>query len=89
MTRAGGWTPFETKISSEEMTLFNDVTENIMGVRYVPLAVSTQVVAGTNYSFFCNATIANATSDTYAAMVEVYQQLDGTVHLTEIKRVEY
>lgn len=89
MMKAGGWTPFETKITNEEMTVFEKATTPLLGVGYKPIAVSTQVVAGTNYSFFCNATVANQTADTYAAMVEVYQQPDGSIHLTEIKKVDY
>ncbi len=87
--RPGSWTPFETKITTDELTIFKNATNPILGVGYTPLAVSTQVVSGVNYSFFCNATVATPTENTYAALVEVYRQPDGSIHLTEIRKVEY
>lgn len=87
--KTGAWTPFETTLTTDTMDLFQKATDQLVGVSYRPIAVSTQVVAGTNYSFFCNGTPTYPNATTYAAMLEVYQQPDGSIHLTEIKRVDY
>lgn len=57
-----------------------------VGVDYVPLAVATQVVSGINYRFFCNAKGVYPGSTNDAAMVQIYQPLDGEVHITSINR---
>ncbi len=86
--QTGAWTPFKTDLSEDQKKVFTTATKDLMGVGYQPIAVATQVVAGTNYSYFCNATLATPAQDTYTAMVNVYQQTDGSVHLTEIRRVQ-
>lgn len=42
-------------ITNEEVALFKQVTASLQGVEYKPKSVSTQIVAGTNYRFLCNA----------------------------------
>ncbi len=85
----GAWTQFETTLSSETKELFNKATDQLVGVTYKPIAVSKQVVSGTNYSFFCNATPAYPNANTYGSLVEIYQQPDGSIHLTEIRKLDY
>jgi len=86
--KTGAWTTYDSNLTEERMNLFNKATKDLMGVNYQPIAVATQVVSGTNYSYFCNATITNQSQDTYTAMVDLHQQPDGTVHLTEIRRIQ-
>ncbi|MCQ2183355.1 MAG: hypothetical protein MJY89_08155 [Bacteroidales bacterium] len=47
----GGYTG-QRELTEEEMEMFRQVTET-GGVVFTPLSVSTQVVAGTNYRFYC------------------------------------
>jgi hypothetical protein len=56
----GGYTE-ERDLTSEDTAIFAAAMEGFDGVKYEPLKVSTQVVAGTNYKFYCKAT--NATPD--------------------------
>jgi hypothetical protein len=56
----GGYTE-ERDLTAEDTEIFVAAMEGLDGVSYKPLKVSTQVVAGTNYKFYCKAT--NATPD--------------------------
>lgn len=83
----GAYTPFRTEISKEESDVFKKATGQLVGVNYQPLAVSTQIVSGVNYKFFCNATPVYPNAITKPVMITVYVQADGSVHLLEIKEV--
>jgi len=86
--RMGGWTTFETQITKEEQQVFETATKELVGVGYKPVAVATQVVSGRNYRFFCNATPIIERPTHEAAIVQIYQPLDGEATITEIKNVE-
>jgi len=85
-TATGAWTPFRTEISKEELEVFKKVTDCLLGVKYSPVAVATQVVNGSNYRFFCNtkAVYPNAIND--AAMVFVYKPSEGNPYIISITR---
>jgi hypothetical protein len=83
----GAYTPFRTEISKEESDVLKKATGQLVGVNYQPLAVSTQIVSGVNYKFFCNATPVYPNAITKPVMITVYVQADGSVHLLEIKEV--
>ena len=87
-TVTGAYTPFKTEISTDEMDVFKKATGQLLGVKYQPLAVSTQVVSGINYKFFCNSTPVYPDAITTPVMVKIYKQLDGTVHLLEIEKID-
>lgn len=53
-TMPGGWTPLSCDISPKSMEVFQAVTKGLVGVNYELVACATQIVNGTNYSFFCN-----------------------------------
>lgn len=84
----GAYTAFTSKISSEEMDVFKAAMGGLVGVSYTPLCVSTQVVAGMNYRFFCNAIGIYPNATDYGAMVNIYQPLEGQPHITSIQRCE-
>ena len=88
-TMVGGWTEYHTNISPEEMEVFETALGGLDGVTYYPLAVSTQVVAGMNYSFFCNAQVVYPNAPNEAAMVNIYNPLDGEPHITSIDRINH
>lgn len=81
----GAYTPFTTEISPEAKEVFNKALAGLVGVDYTPLAVSTQVVAGTNYRFFCNAKPVYPNAPVEGAMVYIYQPLEGEPHITNIQ----
>ena len=82
----GAWTPFRTEISKEEMEIFKKVTDPLLGVKYSPVAVASQVVNGANYRFFCNskAVYPNAIND--ATMIFVYKPSDGEPYIIYITK---
>ncbi len=76
-TRVGGWTTYSCDMSEEALKVFEKAFKGFVGVSYTPVAVATQVVEGTNYSFFCNAKGAYPNAPNEAAIVDIYQPLNG------------
>ena len=83
--KVGAWTAYKTQISKEEMNVFKQAV-NLVGVEYTPIAVSTQIVAGTNYRFFCNAQGVYPGATPEGAIVQIYQPLEGKAHITSITK---
>lgn len=67
----------ERALTTEEEEIFSEATAELVGVEYTPLAVSTQVVAGTNYRFRCSGETANESGDVKEYYVTVYVSLDS------------
>ena len=68
--------------------LFEKGTETLTGVSYIPVAyLGSQVVAGTNHAFLCQAVTAYPgsieTAPSYA-MVYLYEDLSGNVSILSI-----
>ncbi|MBR6164793.1 MAG: hypothetical protein IKQ45_02560 [Clostridia bacterium] len=86
---AGGWTPSADPAVTEELqALFDKGTETLTGVSYIPVAyLGSQVVAGTNHAFLCQAVTAYPgsleTAPAYA-MVYLYEDLSGNVSILSI-----
>lgn len=85
--QVGGWTEYSCDISGEEKEVFEKALANLLGVKYAPVAVATQPVAGTNYSFFCNVQGLYANAPNEAAMVLIYAPLAGDPHIVNIARL--
>ncbi len=83
---AGGWTkPDTAALTAEQTAAFDAAMQGLTGVSYKPLALlSTQVVAGVNYRFLCEATAVYPGAEPYYAVVTVYQALDGTAQILDI-----
>ena len=83
--KEGGYTLLHP-VTGQEKQLFEKALKGIVGVGYEPLLAATQVVAGTNYCFICNATIPG--KDAYWAKVTLFEPLSGQGEpvLTEIVR---
>lgn len=79
----GGWTAYH-KLSAKDQAVFNQALEGFVGVQYTPFEVSTQVVAGTNYRFKCKTTVPLPTPIHGEAVVQIFQSLDGSAHITSI-----
>lgn len=82
----GGWSEYKP-LTEEAKKVFEDVLNNFVGVDYSPLLVATQVVAGENMNFFCNAKAVYPSAPNKGAIVSIYKPLDGEAHITEIKEV--
>ena len=82
----GAWTPFRTEISKEEIELFKEVTDSLLGVKYSPVAVASQVLNGTSYRFFSNAKAVYPQAINDAVMVVVFRPLEGVPYIISITR---
>ncbi len=82
----GGWSKFRS-LTQEDKDVFNQAMEGIVGVDYEPLLVSTQIVAGENFKYLCNATLVVKDPTTTHKMVQIFRSLDGEVSITSITDV--
>ena len=84
----GGWTPSADPTVTEELqALFDKGIEGLLGVGYTPVAyLGSQVVAGTNHAFLCQAvTVYPGMEDKLVyAMVYLYEDLSGNVSVLSI-----
>ncbi len=85
----GSYTPFSADISADDKAIFVSAFENFVGVNYEPIAVATQVVAGTNYAFFCNATPVYPGASSSPTMVTIFKSLEGHANITHIEKLPY
>ena len=83
----GAYSPYTCKISAEAKEAFAQATRDLLGVRYSPVAVSTQIVSGINYKFFCNTQAATVMPLNGAAIVSIYAPLKGEAHITHIQNL--
>ncbi len=80
----GGWSKFSCEITPEASEVFKAAFKGFVGVSYTPVAFASQIVAGTKYSFFCNAQVVYPGAPNQAAIVDIYNPLDGPAHITGI-----
>ncbi len=87
---AGGWTdPKSTQVTEEIKALFEKGMEELVGVNYVPVAyLGSQVVAGTNHRVLAKATVVVPDAVPHYAIVTLWEKLDGTVEVTDIRGSE-
>ena len=81
---AGGWTTAEDPtITDEYKKMVESVADKKPEYKFTPVALlATQVVAGTNFRFFCKATKDNKTT---AALLEIYQDLSGGTEIHDVQ----
>lgn len=84
----GGWTGFNFTIPPEAQKVFDAALHGFSGVDYTPIAVASQVVAGSNYCFLCKAKAVYPNAPEFVAKVYIYQPLQGAPHITHIERVQ-
>lgn len=82
----GGWSQYR-ELTDEDKAVFNEALEGFVGVDYQPKAVSTQVVAGMNYRFKCDATLPGPIPMQWEAIVEIFSPLEGKPHITGIQKI--
>lgn len=70
----GEWTPSRLP-TEEDLCVFNEAMEGIVGVGYTPLSVQSQVVKGINYRFLCKAVVVTHEPQPSQAIVTVYKPL--------------
>ena len=93
-TLSGGWSASEDPTVTEELkALFEKGTETLTGASYIPVAyLGSQVVAGRNHAFLCQAVTAYPgsleTAPAYA-MVYLYEDLSGNVSILSIADFDF
>lgn len=87
--RVGGWSvPQDTKITDEELKIFNKAIEGLTGVGYEPVAyLGSQVVAGTNHCFLCKSTVIYPGATNRYTLVYIYEKFDGTEEILKFEDV--
>lgn len=75
-TLAGGYSKPRTP-DADEKALFESLTDGLEGVKYKPLNVATQVVAGTNYRFVCQGRETARKGRKFDAVITIYKPLPG------------
>ena len=83
---AGAYTE-DRALTDEDHAVLSKVLEGLMGVRYEPVSVATQVVAGINYRFTATATPVVPNAVSYSVHIFVFRSLSGEVELTGIVRL--
>ena len=88
-TLCGGWTASSDPTVTEDLkALFDKGTETLTGISYVPVVyLGSQVVAGTNHAFLCQAVTAYPGALEMApayAIVYLYEDLNGNVTILSI-----
>lgn len=77
------------ELNQHDKEVFDKAFEGFTGVDYTPNTVSTQVVAGTNYHFFCDYKTVTLEPKTGKAIVMIFEELPcygGKVVITGIVR---
>ena len=89
-TLVGGWEmPEDKTVTPELKDMFDTAMEGLLGVTYEPLElVATQLVAGTNYMFYCNGTTVTNPPETKPYYVTIYQPLEGAPEILAIDPAE-
>ena len=82
----GGWTVAQDPtITPELKAVFDKGMEGLIGVNYVPvLYLGSQVVAGTNHAFLCQATVVVPDAQPEWMVVYLYQDLQGEISVLDI-----
>ena len=83
---AGGWTvPDSPEPDEAALAAFEKATADVEGTSYLPVALlSTQVVAGINYRFLCEAHPGINEDETEYDVLLIYEDLDGNAELTDV-----
>jgi hypothetical protein len=82
----GAYGPFRA-VDPTTKAIFDKAMAGLLGVGYRPLIVASQVVAGTNYLFMCNAQVVAPGTAAFPMEVIIFQPLSGPPYHTSIKRV--
>lgn len=82
----GGWAASDSaEITDELRALFDKGLEGLVGVNYLPVAyLGSQVVAGMNHAFLCQAQVVYPDAQPYFAIVYLYADLSGGVSVLDI-----
>lgn len=80
--RVGNWSAFTCEVSEQAKQAFKEI--ELIGTDYTIVAVSHQLVEGTNYRYFCNTKAVYPNAPYSAAIVCLYKPLKGKAILNSI-----
>lgn len=74
----------------DEYQLFREVTDTVKGMTFTPLSVQTQVVAGTNYKFYCRFSDVTEEFNPGHCYLTIYKPLPGKGEptITSIEKIK-
>ena len=70
----GAFTKFRA-LEEEDRKVFDEAMQGFVGVKYEPLIVATQIVAGTNFKLICNATTLTNPPRDFTAELTIFRPL--------------
>ena len=82
----GGYTA-DRALTEDDLIVFNEAMDGLVGVDYKPALVATQVVAGTNFRFTAAATAVVPNAEPYKVYIYIFKPLQGPAQLTRIVNV--
>jgi hypothetical protein len=82
----GGWSSVH-KLDPESKKEFDIAISKVIGVKYDPLAVQAQIVAGTNYCYFCIGTLVGAEEPSGMYAVDTYAAPNRSPVVTHITQI--
>lgn len=81
----GGWELSEKELDNNLQEIFNKAMTDYTSMSFRPLKlVGTQVVAGTNYKFYCEGSANVTRPQTKNYYVTIYQDLQGNCSIIDI-----
>ncbi|MDX2000376.1 MAG: hypothetical protein SF066_21860 [Thermoanaerobaculia bacterium] len=83
----GVWSHWQFPLDKSAQTVFEKVQNHLLGVRYTPWAVATQVVNGMNYAFVCGAQAVAPDTSKSVVLLEAYVPPGGEPHVPRITRI--
>lgn len=82
----GAPTPYRP-LTRRDMYVFNEAFEGFVGCSYEPLLVSTQIVAGVNYSYIAIQRCTTNPPTIGLALVKINRDLQGNITLESIEPI--
>lgn len=86
---AGGWTIHKTVDKDIKTVLQKAVATRKEKIKYEPVAVASQVVAGMNYCYLCVAVPQNGKDLPFFCSVSFYQDLKGNCQEFKVNKIEF
>ncbi|AVP96847.1 hypothetical protein C7S18_06365 [Ahniella affigens] len=73
----GGWSAFSFTLTPQAKEVFASALSDWTGAAYTPFAFASQVVAGANYCFLCEAQFTTYPTTENAVLLYVFAPLSG------------
>ena len=80
---SGGWAhSADPAVTDEQRDVFDKALDGLAGVNYEPIAyLGSQMVAGTNHCFLCQATVVYPNAEPHYVLLYIYEDLSGSAQI--------